>query len=216
MSHELGELDISHDQFLRAARILRDAKAQAALADTLQRDAAVLIEARRAQSALRVLDDIRRLRGQPNPDWLRLHAEARLQLDDVSPALRELEEAQRIAPDSLELRATQARLILADETSDPATRARSLSTLEDAAASTPSTRLLPRRLRAQLWLAQAQCAASPESAQRLFDALESALLEAQPQGGLLSRQMRAAREACPTPATTPATTTAVVNPIATN
>ncbi len=216
VSHELGELDISHDQFLRAARILRDAKAQAALADTLQRDAAVLIEARRAQSALRVLDDIRRLRGQPNPDWLRLHAEARLQLDDVSPALRELEEAQRIAPDSLELRATQARLILADETSDPATRARSLSTLEDAAASTPSTRLLPRRLRAQLWLAQAQCAASPESAQRLFDALESALLEAQPQGGLLSRQMRAAREACPTPATTPATTTAVVNPIATN
>ncbi len=206
VSHELGELDQSHDQFLRAARILRDAKSQAALADTLQRDAAVLIEAHRAQSALRVLEDIRKLRGQPNIEWLQLQAAARLQLGDVTQALEELGIARRIAPDSLELRSLQSHLLLADATSDAASRANAMSTLEEATTLTPTNRTSPQRLRAQLWLAQALCTTSPERAQSLFDDLQSTLAEAQPQGGVLSRQTKAAHDACPSPtATTPIT-----------
>ncbi len=201
VSYELGDLDRAHDQFLRATRILRTAKVPpSSLADTLQRDAAVLIEARRAQSALRMLQDVGRLRGQANPDDLRLQAEARLQLGDVATALEALEAARMVAPNNAELRNLQARLVLVDATRDDAARADAMTTLEAAAANTPDNRLQPRRLHAQLWLAEARCIDSPEAAQATFDSLESALTETQPQGGALSRRVREARTACPAPA----------------
>lgn len=210
VSHELGELDRAHDEFLRSARILRDTKAQSSLADTLQRDAAVLIEARRAQSALRVLQDIRRLRAQPNPEWLRLQAEARLQLGVVKQAQQTLSDAHRITRDADELDSLTAHLVLENNDSNEAMRASAIETLERVATSNgPDARLRPYRLRAQLWLAEARCIISPASAQALFEDLQAALEQAQPEGGTLSRQARAARDACPTEPATPSDTASI-------
>lgn len=197
VSHQLGELDRAHDQFLRAARIERDAKSQPALADTLQRDAAVLIEARRAQVALRVLNDIRGLRPQPNADWWRLQAEARLQQDEAGEALAEVRAARQASPALDELRGLEARLVLEDEASTPENRAEAFATL-DAIARTPASdhRNLQQLMRAQLWLADAHCRDDPARGLADFTALEQSLAGSQPQGGVLLRQVQAARHAC--------------------
>ena len=211
VSYALGDFNRAHDQFLRAARIFRDKKAQAALADTLQRDAAVLIEARRTQSALRVLRQIGGLRDQPSLDDLLLQAAAYLQLGDIDEARRVLDVARRIAPSSGEIRSMQAHVILTDNGSDADARARAMSILEDAATSSADNGLQPRQLRAALWLAQAHCTTSPETAQSLFNNLESSLREAQPQGGALTRQVRSAHAACPAPSVTSPQTAATTN-----
>ena len=101
--------------------------------------------------------------------------------------------------------------ILADNGSDADARARAMSILEDAATSSADNGLQPRQLRAALWLAQAHCTTSPETAQSLFNNLESSLREAQPQGGALTRQVRSAHAACPAPSVTSPQTAATTN-----
>lgn len=194
-AHEMGELDRAHGDYLRAARILRDRKAQAPLADTLQRDAAVLIEARRAQAALRVLDDIRKLR-EPNADWLRLQAEARLQTGEISDALQALADARGQREDAA-IAALRARLQLADPASTPDTRAAALTALAQSADQPVTTRAqLLQHLRSDFWLAEARCSDGAAEAMALFDALAARLALVQPQGGVLARQVDAAMVAC--------------------
>ena len=196
VAHELGELDRAHELYLRAARILRDAKAQPALADTLQRDAAVLLEARRARVALRVLDDIRRLRPVPDPEWVRLQAEARVQLGEAEKALPAVDAARRALPDDPLLEALQARLRLLATDTPAIVRSQAGQRLRSMAEDTSS----PAGLRARLWLAESECQNAPEQARAGFDALERALADAAPEGGVLSREVRALRFACALPA----------------
>ena len=174
-------------------------------ADTLQRDAAVLIEAGREPTALRLLQDANRLRGEPTLDGLRLQAEARLHSGDAAVALRELDGARHPATNADAIRSLRAHLVLADADSDATARASALSTLGQMATVDAGKQPLPDQLRAQLWSAQARCLDAPEAAQAGFDSLAATLAEIQPQGGVLSRQLGVAREACPSlPTTEPA------------
>ncbi|MGY0505732.1 protein kinase domain-containing protein [Luteimonas sp. e5] len=205
---EQGEHERAHADFLRAARLLRDLNAHAALADTLQRDAAVLIEAGNAEAALRVLDEIDHLRPRNALGW-RLRAEAWLRLGQSARALAAVEDGGNSA--ELELLRARLRLVIAaarqgrdagdgvDEEASRAAIAADLARLQAAVADSPLDAAgIERHLQARLWLAEAHChdPAQAGTAMGEFAALEATLESLRPQGGRLSREVQRAHEAC--------------------
>ncbi|RMH87924.1 serine/threonine protein kinase [Lysobacter pythonis] len=189
-AHALGELDRAHDEFLRAARLQRDLKANAALADTLQRDAAVLIEAGRAQAALKVLDDIAGLRGDGPTRGLRLlRAEAHAQLGARGAALAVLESAG----DDAEARIVRAILRL-DDASTAASAEAELQAIANKQVG--DARLLRQHLLAQMGLAEAACRRDAAAGHEAYQRLQATLASLRPEGGVLNRRVRAAGRAC--------------------
>ena len=196
-AHAAGELAAAHEDYLRAARLLRDLQQPAALADTLERDAAVLVESGRAEPALRVLEDINRLRERETVGVLLLQAEAQALLGDLPGALARLDAAQSLQPNSLQTRIARARLQLGDEATDARTRAAAEASLE-AIAAQPVTD--GARLRAHLMsravLADALCQRDPVAGLAAYRGLQEKLAELRPQGGALARPAEAGHRAC--------------------
>ncbi len=196
-AHAAGDLAAAHEHYLRAARLLRDLQQPAALADTLERDAAVLVESGRAEPALRVLDDINRLRERENAGVLLLQAEALALLGDVPGALARLDAAQSLQPGSLQARIARARLQLGDAASDDRTRAAAEASLEAIAAQPVTDGItLGAHLMARAVLADALCRRDPPAGLAAYDTLLAKLAELRPEGGPLARPVEAGHRAC--------------------
>lgn len=197
VAHAAGDFNQAHADFLRAARLQRDRKANAALAQTLQHDAAVLIESGLEQAALKVLEDIAQLPGGMTVDGLLLQAEANRRRGNPARALSLIDAAQRLQPDSLDARIARARLQLAADVPTPNTPAAAVATLSSIAAQpVVNGRGLQQHLHAREALAEFQCREDPVAGLKSFDALITTLIELRPQPGSEGRRLDAARAAC--------------------
>ncbi|MDO5611203.1 MAG: protein kinase [Pseudomonadota bacterium] len=196
-AYAAGDLDQAHGDFLRAARLQRDRNANAALTQTLQRDAAVLIESGLAQAALKVLEDIAQLPEGMSADGLLLQAEAHRRLGNPARALSLINAAQQLQPGSLDARIARARLQLSADAPSANIQAAALASLGSIAAEpVVNGRGLQQHLHAREVLAEFQCREDPAGGLKSFDALLATLAELRTEPGSEGRRIGATRAAC--------------------
>lgn len=196
-AYALGELDLAHQHYLHALRLMRALKLGAALADTLQRDAHVLLEAGRSEAALKNLQQAARLRDAPTAENLILQAQALMQLARFDDAAERLAQAEALEKDSAAIWIAKARLLAFDPNGDEQARSQSEAALQALlSAEVKDEKALQQHWQVQAALANLICRRERPAGLAAYAALLETLAELRPQGGSLRRQVEADQAIC--------------------
>ncbi|PJK08941.1 hypothetical protein CO608_07860 [Lysobacteraceae bacterium NML08-0793] len=196
-AHALGELDRAHQHYLQAQRRMRELKLSAMLADTLQRDAQVLLEAGQGDAALKNLQQAARLRDAPTAENLLLQANVLMQQARFADAAERLDEARLLEKNSAEISIAKARADALDPAADDEQRSQSEAALQALLGTeVKDEKNLRLHWQAQAELANLICLRDAQTALAAHDALLETLTELRPEGGRLTRRVEADRAAC--------------------
>ncbi|PJK15478.1 hypothetical protein CO613_00355 [Lysobacteraceae bacterium NML07-0707] len=196
-AHALGKLDAAHQHYLRAQRLMRGLKLGTALADTLQRDAQVLLEAGRSEAALKNLQQASRLRDTPTVENLIGQAQASMQLAHFADAAQLLGQAQMLEKAQAPIWIAKARLHALDPDANAAARQQSEADLQALLKrEVKDEKALQQHWQAQAALASLICARDRQAGLAAYQTLLETLAELRPQGGQLMRQVEADKAVC--------------------
>ncbi len=195
VAYAMGGLDRAHDRYLRSAAAWRALGNLPALADVLQRDAMVLLEANRPQVAQRELAQSLRARGHDTAETHLLLAEAAWRMGQFDRAEAEIAKAEAASPQSAEPALARARLLLSRGGSAEKAEVEAMAARMQALSVRPvrDAQALRIHQQARLLGAALRCDAAE------FEAIDARLATDAPEGGPLVREMARLRQACALP-----------------